>query len=50
MINSTSSITVFFALAILAGFQIYIAAKNVTTVEIHHKGILQRVKYEKKNL
>jgi len=47
MVSSSSSIAVFFALSILTGFQIYAATKNITTIEIHLKGILQRNPFNK---
>lgn len=43
-INSMTCLALGLAVSFLGGFQVYCAAHNVTTVEYHLKGIVQRVR------
>jgi len=44
MINAYSCGFMTLSLGFLTGFQLFIATKDLTTVETHHKGILDRVR------
>lgn len=47
MINAYSCGALTLSLGFLTGFQIFIATKDLTTVETHHKGILQNNPFDK---
>lgn len=49
-INTATTIALLVAVSFLFAFQIYAGAYNVTTVEYHHKGIIQRNPYDKKDI